>query len=144
MAKVSPYREGHRVRKPRSMATKIPRSWHVQKGKSVAWSFNRNIPYTGIFRELRKVALQLLNGLRYSTQTSGTNLTTSTLLRERPPDKPVVTVSKNTKGFWFPNGQQLCLTWKWPRGVIGSLSPRPYLTTKFFCVPQMRLLCWLS
>jgi len=56
-----------------------------------------------------KGSLQLLNGLRYSTQASGTSLATSTLLGERPSDKLVVTVPKNTKEFWFPNGQQLCL-----------------------------------
>ena len=80
-------------------------------------------PFTAVppYRDTPRTAkgsLRLLNGFRYSTQASGTFLATSTLLGERLSDKMLMTVPKNTRGFWFPNGQQLCLKCKRPRGVI--------------------------
>ena len=58
-------------------------------------------------------------------------------------DKLVVTVSTNTRGFWSPNGQQLCLKMCVTEGYCLDAYPQsPNLATILFC-PQERLQCWL-
>ena len=90
-----------------------------------------------------KVYPSVQDGVQYSTLISGTPLLQLTPTEHGAPKKLDGTVSTNTRGFWSPNGQKLCLNMCVIEGCCLDAYPQsPNLATRLFC-PQVRLQCWL-